>query len=76
MDGTIQCVSIYHTTQELEAQQEIALELLGERNERVETLEDDMHEMKRIFQQELENAVGQLAAAQEALAAAQGDTAG
>lgn len=58
-------------TQELEAQQEIALELLGERNERVEELVEDMEEMKRIFHQELDNAMGQLAEATEALAAAQ-----
>lgn len=48
---------------ELEAQQGIALELLGERNERVECLEEDIAEMKRIFREQLELAAVQLTSA-------------
>lgn len=46
---------------ELEAQQGMALELLGERNERVECLEEDVEEMKRIFRQQLDLVAMQLA---------------
>lgn len=48
---------------ELEAQQAMALELLGERNERVECLEEDIEEMKRIFREQLDLAASQLAEA-------------
>lgn len=45
---------------EVEDHHGIALELLGERNERVEQLELDIVEMKEIFHQQLEIAVEQL----------------
>jgi len=35
----------------------LALELLGERNERIQELEEDVGEMKRIFHQQLEQAL-------------------
>jgi TATA element modulatory factor 1 TATA binding len=44
----------------------VALELLGERNERVEQLETDVVEMKSIFREQLSLAADQLAAALEA----------
>lgn len=44
----------------------------GERNERIEQLEDDVRDMKRIFHSQLEVAVGQLDDARKRLAAAAG----
>jgi chromosome segregation ATPase len=49
--------------QELERRVDVALELLGERNERIEQLEDDIAEMKGIFREQLEECAQQLAAA-------------
>lgn len=45
---------------EFEEHHGVALELLGERNERVEQLELDIVEMKDIFHQQLEVCVEQL----------------
>ncbi len=42
----------------------LALEILGERNERIDLLEDDVLEMKTIFRAQLSLAADQLAAAQ------------
>ena len=42
----------------------MALELLGERNERVDQLEDDILEMKGIFHAQLELMADQLSMAQ------------
>lgn len=44
----------------LEARHNVALEILGERNERVETLEDDVREMKHIFHSQLSALVDEL----------------
>ncbi|GAX84327.1 hypothetical protein CEUSTIGMA_g11749.t1 [Chlamydomonas eustigma] len=49
---------------------DVALELLGERNERVEQLEGDIAEMKKIFHHQLELVVDQLATASKELEAA------
>ena len=39
----------------------MALELLGERNERIDQLEDDIRDMKHIFHSQLSSLVDQLA---------------
>lgn len=46
--------------QRLQAHHDMALELLGERNERVEALEDDIREMKHIFHSQLSMLVDEL----------------
>ena len=46
--------------QELQHRYELALELLGERNERVDALEDDVREMKHIFHSQLSSLVDEL----------------
>lgn len=46
--------------QGLRARHDMALELLGERNERVEVLEEDVREMKHIFHTQLSNLVDEL----------------
>ena len=46
--------------QTLQARHDMALELLGERNERVEALEDDIREMKHIFHSQLSALVDEL----------------
>ena len=46
--------------QELKRRHDMALELLGERNERVEVLEDDVREMKHIFHTQLSSLVDEL----------------
>lgn len=48
--------------QELHERFDMALELLGERNELVESLEMDILEMKEIFHAQLQEAVDQLSA--------------
>ena len=50
--------------QDQEGRYEMALELLGERNERIDQLEDDIRDMKHIFHMQLEGLVEQLAHAQ------------
>ena len=50
--------------QEWEAKYDMALELLGERNERVDQLEDDIREMKGIFHAQLGLMADQLSMAQ------------
>ena len=49
--------------QELEKRYEMALELLGERNEHVDKLEDDIREMKEIFHSQLSLMADQLSMA-------------
>ena len=51
-------------SQDQEGRYEMALELLGERNERIDQLEDDIRDMKHIFHVQLEGLVEQLAHAQ------------
>ena len=46
--------------QELKRRHDMALELLGERNERVEAVEDDVREMKHIFHTQLSSLVDEL----------------
>ena len=46
--------------QALKAQHDLALELLGERNERVDNLEDDIEEMKQIFHTQLSSLIDEL----------------
>ncbi|GFH06581.1 TMF_TATA_bd domain-containing protein, partial [Haematococcus lacustris] len=48
---------------------DVALELLGERNERIEQLEDDIADMRSIFHSQLELVVDQLNRAQQQPAA-------
>ena len=50
-------------SQETRRRLEICLELIGERNERIEELEDCVAEMKAIFRSQLSLAADQLAAA-------------
>ena len=50
--------------QDWEAKYDMALELLGERNERVDQLEDDILEMKSIFHAQLGLMADQLSMAQ------------
>ena len=52
--------------QELEKRYEMALELLGERNEHVDKLEDDIREMKDIFHSQLSLMADQLSLAKGA----------
>ncbi len=49
--------------QETRRRVDICLELIGERNERIEELEDNIAEMKAIFRSQLSLAADQLAAA-------------
>lgn len=51
--------------QEARARYEMALELLGERNEHVDKLEDDIREMKDIFHAQLSLMADQLSQAQQ-----------
>ena len=51
--------------QELEKRYEMALELLGERNEYVDKLEDDIREMKSIFHTQLSLMADQLSMAKQ-----------
>jgi hypothetical protein len=53
----------YAGSQETRRRLEICLELIGERNERIEELEDSVAEMKAIFRSQLSLAADQLAAA-------------
>ena len=46
--------------QEQQEKYDTALELLGERNERVDQLEDDIAEMKRIFHEQISLMADQL----------------
>ena len=46
--------------QEVKQRQQICLELLGERNEHIEELEDDVAEMKIIFRTQMSLAADQL----------------
>jgi hypothetical protein len=55
--------SLKQQRQELERKVDVALELLGERNERIEQLEDDIVDMKRIFREQLEECAQQLVVA-------------
>ena len=50
-------------SQETRGRMEICLELIGERNERIEELEDNVAEMKLIFRSQLSLAADQLSAA-------------
>ena len=50
-------------SQEARRRMDICLELIGERNERIEELEDSVAEMKAIFRSQLSLAADQLAAA-------------
>lgn len=50
----------YDLLQEGKRRLQICLELLGERNERIEQLEDDIAEMKIIFRSQLSLAADQL----------------
>ena len=52
--------------QEAKRRLEICLELVGERNERIEQLEDDIGEMKGIFRSQLSLAADQLIALHQA----------
>lgn len=52
--------------QVMEKRYEMALELLGERNEYVDKLEDDIREMKSIFHSQLSLMAEQLATATQA----------
>jgi hypothetical protein len=52
--------------QELQKRYEMALELLGERNEHVDKLEDDIREMKDIFHDQLSLMADQLIRARQA----------
>ena len=51
------------SSQETRRRVDICLELIGERNERIEELEDNIAEMKGIFRAQLSLAADQLAAA-------------
>ena len=51
-----------HTLQEQDQRYETALELLGERNERVDQLEEDIAEMKQIFHDQISVMADQLKA--------------
>lgn len=51
-------------------QVDLSLEIIGERNEKVDELEADIADMKAIFREQLEVAVEQLAEARASLAAA------
>ena len=51
--------------QELQKRYEMALELLGERNEYVDKLEDDIREMKSIFHTQLSLMADQLSMAKQ-----------
>lgn len=55
--------------QECQARYDMALELLGERNELVDKLEDDIREMKEIFHGQLSLMADQLSHARSAAAA-------
>lgn len=55
--------------QECQARYDMALELLGERNELVDKLEDDIREMKEIFHGQLSLMADQLSYARKAAAA-------
>ena len=46
--------------QALKLEHDLALELLGERNERVDSLEDDIQEMKHIFHTQLSSLVDEI----------------
>jgi hypothetical protein len=52
--------------QELQKRYEVALELLGERNELVDKLEDDVRDMKDIFHNQLSLMADQLTRAKQA----------
>lgn len=53
--------------QDLTARYDVALELLGERNELIDKLEEDIADMKSIFHSQLSLMADQLAAAQRML---------
>lgn len=53
--------SLHQAFQDQEAKLHMALELLGERNERIDQLEDDIRDMKHIFHTQLSSLVDQLA---------------
>ena len=57
--------------QEQEARQGLCLEVLGERAEHIEALEDHAADMRAVFRQQLEEAVRQLADARAGQLAAQ-----
>ena len=57
--------------QELQKRYEMALELLGERNEHVDKLEDDIREMKGIFHNQLSLMADQLTGAKQLQAMSQ-----
>jgi hypothetical protein len=67
--ATRRVVQLERAVGELRTRLGLSLELLGERNERIEQLEDDVSEMKRIFHQQLDVAATQLHDAQRQLAA-------
>ena len=54
---------VAETTRKLD----VALECIGERNERIESLEEDIRDMKTIFHEQLQEAADQLAAAKSQL---------
>ncbi|MEW5302309.1 MAG: hypothetical protein WDW36_005109 [Sanguina aurantia] len=54
----------------LRAKVDVALELLGERNERIEAMEEDISDMRAIFHSQLEVCVGQLNSLMSTAAAA------
>jgi hypothetical protein len=60
----------------IQAKHSMALELLGERNERIEQLEEDVAEMKRIFREQLSVAADQLLEARTELAMVKADCVG
>ena len=57
------------SVQELEKRYEMALELLGERNEHADKLEEDIREMKHIFRSQLSLMADQLSTAKQAASA-------
>ena len=58
-------ITVWCGLQELEKRYEMALELLGERNEHVDKLEDDIREMKEIFHNQLSLMADQLSMVQQ-----------
>ena len=61
------CLITWAVLQESGRRCELALELLGERNEAVEQLQEDIADMKHIFHAQLSLLADQLAAAQQQL---------
>jgi len=57
--------TVCYGSQDLEKRYEMALELLGERNELVDKLEDDIREMKEIFHNQLSLMADQLSMTQQ-----------